>query len=150
MAASEYCSTTEVQEEFKDITWGTGTAIAAARVTRFIQEASAYIEGKIGLIYTTPISSTASPKATLVIKAICIALVADRVRKIMNVKTGSATDSQKASGEAKMDPEKMLQDIVEEKMLLSDASKVSSRDGVQSYASVNALEQTFQKGVKQW
>ncbi len=150
MAASEYCTTTNVQEEFKDITWGTGNSILAARVTRFIQEASAHIEGKIGLVYQTPVDATASPKATLLLKAICIALVVKRLDPILNVKAPQTKDSQQSGGKKERTPDDDLDDIVAGKISLIDVSKISSTDGVKSFAVTDGIEHVFTRDTKQW
>lgn len=150
MPANQYCTYTQVQEEFKALTFGTGTAIGTSRVDRFCQESSAYIDGKVGLLYSTPVDSTNSPKSFLILQHICIALVARRIRPILGVEAPVATDSQKTRGEGEIDPEEMLNDIIANKTLLSDATKLSSDGGVTSYTKTNSVPHIFDICKKQW
>lgn len=144
-----YCTETQVQEEFKglDLT-ASGQAVTTAKVTRFIAEADAEIDSKVGMVYTTPITGANS---LIVMRSISIALVADRIRAIMEVKTAPQSTSQggRRDGNAAWARD-LLDKIVSGRAILSDATKISSGDGVSAYAVNAGLEHTLEKGTDQW
>ena len=149
--ATQYCSSDEVQEEFKSLTFGTGTSVTSDRVDRFIEEASAYINSKIGLVYTTPVVEADSPESWMVLRMICIMLVVKRLKPILSVRAPTEKDSQESEGEDDVGgAEKMLKDIIDQKLLLTDAPKISSSGVVNSYSRTNGLEHTMKKGEDQW
>jgi hypothetical protein len=150
MPATEYCTTTQVAEEFKDVSFATGP-VTTARVTRLIQEASAYINSKVGKIYETPIVAATSPEAYLIMTMICVGLVSDRLKPILKVKTPALNDSQQGGeGEEASVAERMLTEIVQEKLNLGDATKLSSTDGVDSYNVSSGVENKFSLDEDQW
>lgn len=142
-----YSTVEEVSSEFKDVTFSTTTSVTTADVTRFIAEADAEIDARVGLVYVTPIEATAALK---VLKLISVGLVANRIKSILAVKTGSdkADQGEKKSG----DPFRaMLREIVEGTMALQGATKNVAGDGVKSYSSSSVCEaHTFKKGEAQW
>ncbi len=142
-----YCTEAEVASEFKDVTFSTTTAVTTADVTRFIEEADAEINGRVGLIYQTPIVSTEGVKVT---RLISIGIVSRRIKTILAVKTGSEKADQ-GSAENADTFRRMLTMIVKGEMILAGAVKLSTGDGVQSYNSSSAgIENTFKKGEDQW
>lgn len=150
MSVNQYCTYTQVQEEFKDITFGSGTAVGTSRVDRFCQEASAHIDSKIGLLYTTPVDATISPKSFLILQHISIALVTKRLKPILYVESPVPTQSQQTRGQVEIDPDKMLQDIVEKKSLLIDAVSRATDGGVTSYTKTNSIPHVFDMTKRQW
>jgi hypothetical protein len=151
---NQYCTTDQVAEEFKDLTFGDGSSgsspITSDRVDRFCQEASAYIDGRIGLLYTTPVSSTTSPNSYLILQQIAALLVGRRLKPILKVQSAAPTNSQEGKAASELDPDKMLQEIVDQKTLLADAVSRDSTGGVNSFAAGNGVVHTFKRDTRQW
>lgn len=143
-----YCESSHISGEFKGITFSASTAVTSTQVERFIEEADAEIDAKVGLKYVTPVTGTESLK---VLRSISIAIVASRVRAILEVKTADSRTEQAVRGgdPAKVAREKLDQ-IVKGTLLLSDASLRSSGQGMRSFNSDNAEEHTFKKNRDQW
>lgn len=145
-----YCTNTNVQNETKGLDYASsGAAITSIKVDEFISQADAYIDSRIGLKYSTPVTATESLK---ILKQISTWLVVDRVKDILTTRTGNAQRDQ--TSEPVVTPgtkaERMLKDIVAGNILLSDATLRSSSDGVHSFTYDEGEEHTFEKGVDQW
>ncbi len=144
-----YCEVEEVEAEFKDVTFDSNTAITEADVTRFIVEADAEINGRVGLVYVTPVTAV---EALVLLRRISIGIVSTRIKAILAVKTG-AEKADQGNKTPDGDPyRKMLTQIVKGDMILAGATKRSTGDGVSS-ASSNAASgcaHTFKKGEEQW
>ncbi len=129
-----YCANTDVQAEFKSLTYNSA-GVTSAKVDEWITQADAYINSKVGVKYLVPVTSAASPISFSVLKMISTWLVADRVKDILYTLTGTpSADQNSKQGDLK----------------LSDATLVSSSDGVSSFSYENGEEHTFQKNVNQW
>lgn len=143
-----YCAHADVAQEFKNMSFGTTTTPTATAITEFIAQADAFIDGRVGMKYTVPITGTASLS---IIKQISIGLVAARVKDILKVKTSAEAINQ-ATREG--DPAKAALDkldmIVKGTLILSDATLAVSGDGFKSFANDEDEEFTFQKNVDQW
>ena len=145
MAYSVYA---DVALEFPGHTFSvSGTRILTGTLTEWISQADAYIDSRIGLIYSTPATGTESLK---VLKNISIQLVAHRVDVNLQIKTPEEDLAQGGPKSRKALADKMLQDIVDRKTLLSDATLVNSAGAVSSYAESNSKTFTFTKGTDQW
>ena len=142
-----YASYTDIQSEFKSLTFSATTAVTSTEVTEFTTQESALIDCIVGSRYETPVTGTSSLS---LLKSICIELVTNRIKKIMAVKTGTdATTQDSAQKEfTAMDKLKMIRDG---KILLKDATLLSSDAGITSYASINSdVTLTFQRNTDQW
>jgi hypothetical protein len=142
-----YATQEEIEGDFKNVTFTTATSVTTADVARFIDEASALIDAKVGMVYTVPVTG---PNALLVLKTICIDLVCPRIKRILDVKTGAEETEQGVKGTVEGAAMRRLNDIVARKLLLSDAVSLEAGEGVSSYAVNNSLEHTFKKGERQW
>jgi hypothetical protein len=142
-----YCTYIDVQSDFKDITLSTTSSITIAEVSQFINEASALIDAKVSLKYVTPITGTYS---LLLMKYIARNLVANRIKRILNVKTGDEKLNQKAEETDDISLMQKLQDILDLKLRLSDATLLNAADGIRSYTYSNGFDPHFQRDVDQW
>lgn len=142
-----YSSVENIQSEFKNLTISATTEVTTTEVTRFIEEADAYIDGVISQKYQVPITGAMS---LIIVRQISIYLVAQRVKDILEVKTGSQQSEQDGRGSFKAFAEKALKDIIDDKLLLSDATLYSPEDGVASYVSSNNVPFIFERGTEQW
>ena len=144
-----YSTVAQIQSEFKDLTISTTTSIKTADVERFIEEADAEIDSKVGLKYTVPITSGG---ALLLCRLISIAIVASRMREILKVKTGDPKlDQDNTSGMNVRAARKLLQDIVDGKTKFSGATLLtSSADGVKSFVGANNTKRNFNSGTDEW
>lgn len=148
---SAYASVTDIQQEFKNISFTSSTTVTDTQITRFITEAEAEINGRVGLVYQVPVDSTRSPISFALMRSLSISIVSTRVKSIMEVKTASESTSQSGGPKTAADNARsMLKDIVNQTLTLVDAVKVDTKDGVTSFSADNAEPLTFQKDVIQW
>ena len=126
-----YSTQTQIQAEFKSITFSTTSAITASTVASFILQIDAIIDTKLALKYVVPVTGTTS---LTLISMISATLVSEKIKKILEVKTENASKVQSSMNISK---EKMmmqmLEDIVAGKILLTDAILKSASDGVRNY-----------------
>ena len=87
-----YCTTADVQSEFKNLQLDTTTAVSTADVSGFITQAEALVNSYAGNRYLLPIDS--GSEGFQILKMISIAIVADRIRAIMEVKTSGKDAAQ--------------------------------------------------------
>lgn len=147
-----YCVADDVQKEFAGVDFSaTGAKVTTDDVNGWIEESDAYIDSKISTIYRVPVSG--APKSLLVLKTISILIVSDRVERKLGVKS-SAQEVDTKGGDIPLlkRAEKMLEDIMKETLVLTDAPKGNSTDGVSSpsIASPCPPERVFKKDKTQW
>lgn len=140
-----YSINADVINEFKSL--DTSGIISKTKIDTWIGQADAYINGRIGLIYVTPVTATNS---LLILKEISIGLVAQRVARILQTKSITPQGDQDVPKDLIVMAESRLKMIVDRKLILSDADKVSSSDGVASYTGSNDVKRAFKQGVDQW
>lgn len=118
-----YANVTDIASDFKDIVFNATSSVTESEVEKFIGEESAFIDSMISARYQTPIIEGDSPVSFLILKRICIFLVADRVRHVLYVKTGRDQSDQDTKGLRSLSrqPRKDLEMIRDGKMKLSDA-----------------------------
>lgn len=142
-----YCINTDVQNEFKSLPVGATGILTTDKIDGFIAQADAYIDGRLSTVYQTPITGSNS---LLIVKQISIDLVAQRIAHIMEVKGITPKGDQYIPKNLGEKAENRLDMIVEKKILLSDATEVSTTGGVSSYTSENCVTRSFKQGEVQW
>lgn len=142
-----YCTVEEVQAEFKSLQLDGGGVLSSTVLGQWIDQADAYINGKVGLKYQVPVSGTESVK---ICKSMSIMLVTERVKGKLRVKTGKPEDEQNGLTSAKKTVETMLADIIANKLLLSDATLLNSSNGASDYNSSHDVEHQFKINRDQW
>ena len=145
-----YCIDTDVESEFKNIDFDTTTLVTTADVNGFILQMSSLIDSYVGMRYVVPVTADASALALL--KLYCITLVADRIKKILEVKqatnSGANQDVRGAFGTREV--MKALNDIRKGDQLLTGATLLTTPGGFSSYTLSNGIEPTFKKNERQW
>ena len=142
-----YSTTTDVASEFKNITISATSALTTTEVTEFIVQADAYIDSRLGLKFTVPITGAESLK---IVKRLSIWLVASRMKEIYKVKTGAVLVDQGETGDLGKMAREELDKIIKNELLLSDATLLSSANGVKSFSNDNGEEYTFQRNRDDW
>lgn len=142
-----YAEATDVQEEFKSIKFDSPNAIKTTQVERFIEEADSYINVRLSQVYVTPITATA---CLPLMRSISIALVATRIKRILEVKTADDSKQDVRPLAGMIDPEKTIDKIVKKEISLPGASLISGDAGIKSYNVDHGEEHTFLKGEPQW
>lgn len=144
-----YCTEAEVTTEFKDIDFTlTGAAVVTADVTSFIAQAGAEMDSILSARYSVPVTQGAS--AMLLLKQICIWLVSQRIKDIVEVKNVRDESDQDVKTNVGSTARKMLAKIVSGEMKLIGADLASSAQGVKSYVSANNVDRQFKKDEEQW
>jgi len=147
----------DIKSEFKDIAIDATSSVTETDVTEFLAQAHELIDGFVGTKYLLPIDA-AHTAALKLLKRIEIALVAERVGKILKVKSGVA----KADQDSKFTSGKpwalsLLKQIQECSILLLTNGPprvqlplVGEGTVVSSFNVEEDIEPVFQKGVDQW
>lgn len=144
-----YIDIEDVESEFRQIDFGaSGALVTDSEVTEFIDQAEKYVESRISCKYVVPLTK-AAPKS--IVKTICTYLVADRVAKIMKIKTNTAAD-QNEEVSLRDIAEEMLDQICDDTIKLIGESLQEVGDGIKSWTSTNTstFSRTFKRGVDQW
>jgi hypothetical protein len=145
-----YSTVSEIESDFKDLTFTTTSNVKTADVTQFIVEADALINAYVGTVYTVPL--TAGEGLSL-LKLLCRSLVAARVKRIMEVKQDKNTDPNQAVIGVLLSPSqvmKILTDIQASVLKLDGGELLSSSGGFYSANDTNDVSPTIEKDTKQW
>lgn len=146
-----YATTSDIQGEFKNITFSGSTAVTSTQVSGFLTDADAMINARLAPKYQVPITGSNS---LVIVKLIAIKLVKHRILEIIKVKTGKTSEDQDSQGKKTLEEQAfdLINDIVKDKLLLTDATLATTADGVRSYSNDNAdsIPYVFQRGSKQW
>lgn len=145
-----YSALSDIQGEFKSLTFSASTTPNQTQVTAFITEADAEIDAVLGTKYAVPITDVDDLK---LIRNISIGLVAGRVKNIIAVKTGQAEANQGkvSDGDSLIKAARdKLKALRLGEMVLAGSSLLTSHDGVRSGNVNNDVSAVFQKGVDSW
>jgi phage gp36-like protein len=143
-----YCTVTEVRQEFKSLPVSGTTAIIESTIERFIAEADAEIDGRLGTKFAVPITAEASLP---LIRRISIGLVAERIKSVLEMKgpIQAAEQAVKIENSAR-EARALLKEILEGKIYLSGATASPTHGGIQSYNVDEEIEPVFDKECDQW
>lgn len=141
-----YSELADIEAEFKGIEFTLDSPVTDNEVDDFIDQSDAFIDAKIGLKYVVPITGTSS---LLILKTISVWLTADRISQILEVKTQTEENSTAGKSLREMALE-MLKEIVDETLLLSDATLLSTSAGFGSYASDYSIKKKFHRSSDEW
>jgi hypothetical protein len=147
-----YSTKEHVAAEFKGMVASGGFSASStptgSDVERFIEEADAEIDGRVGTRYVTPITGE---KSLVIIRSISIGLVAGRVKEILRVKSGDAkVDQETRAGDMISHARSKLKWIAEGTLLLSDATLKKAGDGVSPTKTACDTKPIFDKDKEQW
>lgn len=147
---ADYCSATDVQNEFKQIDFtASGAAMTTAKVSELIDQERATIHAYIMNRYQVPVASSAADAYSL-LKKIHIMLLKDRIKGILEVKEARQETNQSAGASTKSEAYQLLEFIRDGKIDLKGATLASSDEGTASYVSSNSVERVFKKDEDQW
>lgn len=143
-----YCTSSDIASEFRDITFSSTTAVTTTDVSAFCDQASALIDSYVANKYAVPVTGTAS---LLLMKMIAVWLVKSRIISIISVKAPvdkarQDPDSQKLYDQALA----LLNQIKKGTLQLTDATLVSSADGLTSYLMNETIEHQFEMESDAW
>lgn len=144
-----YCTKAQVGDEVGLEFDGT-TKPTATVVDRWIEEADALIDAKIGLRYSVPITNATD---LLIIRSISLKIVTARVLLRLQRKTPIGDlDSKSRPADPHAQATKMLNDIVDGKTDLPNSDLLSSTGGMTSFQvqDGDTCPHTFRKDCDQW
>lgn len=147
-----YCTTYDVEGEFKAVQFTSSSAVTSVQVTDWIKQETAYINAIISLRYATPVANTYE-EAFLILRRICTFRVAERVKNKLEVKTGiNQTDQEVKQANYTRTPNTDLRDIAEGRLLLVGVPLVSETGAVASPCLPECEESTCHvfDGSQQW
>jgi hypothetical protein len=146
-----YCTKEQVADEFNGIAaFSSTTNPTGDTVDRWIAEADALINAKVGLRYITPIVAA---NDLLVIRIISIMLVSARVRRRLNRQGPDGETSKVKVADTLDQAMKMLESIVKGTTNLDGGSVLKSAGGSTNSYQVNhavSCPHTFRKDCDQW
>lgn len=146
-----YCTYSEVEADFKDMTFTTTSNVKQADVTQFIAEADALINSYVGSVYQVPV--TDSGEGLTLLKLLSRSLVTSRVKKIMEVKQEKSTDANQNVVSVLLSTDKVmkiLKDIQDKNIVLDGATALVSGGGFYSANVANDVSPVMEKDTKQW
>ena len=145
-----YCTLTEVQSEFKNVTFTATSLVSDSDVNAFILQADALINSYVSKRYDLPIDIASEGFQFL--KMLSCGIVAERVRSILEVKQATNKDGAQ-NPRRPLDMQNimsMLKDIASGKAPLVGVIAPSAGLGVYSENVANSIEPEFKKGSTQW
>lgn len=147
-----YCETADIKADFKKITFDSESAITPASLAEWIVQESNYIDARVGLRYVVPIDKTTYPEAFSLLKRIAIFRVSERVRSVIEVKTGTTQkdSDEKAQKNFVRTPNDDLDLIVKGLLLLKDVPLISANAGVNSFNVDECVSHVFDVRKQQW
>lgn len=145
-----YCTVAEVESDFKNLDFKTNTLVTSADVTQFITEADALINSYVGMKYEVPVAGGSGALGLL--KLFSRTLVADRVKKILEVKQvqNTAANQDVRGAYSTRDVIKALEQIKKGELSLEGASPLVSGGGFYSNNYANGVDPVFKKDERQW
>lgn len=146
-----YCAEADVKNEFRSLAVASGSVITSEKIAEWISQATAEIDGRLSTKYVVPVTGESS---LAILKNICTWLVSDRVAKIMELHAsppmqGDVKVVKVGTGTAK-DARAMLEDIMNNKIVLIDATLKSSSGGIQSRNVSCNQQHQFKRNRDQW
>lgn len=144
-----YSVEANIQAEFKNLPISSTTNISSADVASFITQADALINSYVSKRYTAPVTSG---EGLELLKMLSIAIVAERIRGILQVKKSPASDADQSVRRMMSMKEiiKMLEDIASGDVALIGAELNQSGGGLYSENVATHVEPYFKKDRKQW
>lgn len=143
-----YCILSDIQSDFGDITFDADSKVTDTKVDEFIVSESNYIDSYISSKYAVPVVEANSPSAFALLKRICIFRVSDRIRNILEIKTGDNAINQDVKGQSRT-PSDDLKKIIDGKLRLIDAPLATTDDGL-SYGLTDSSYKPFSLNQDQW
>jgi phage gp36-like protein len=142
-----YAESSHITAEFADVTFSASTKVSTDDITRFLAEADAEINTRLCNRYAVPITGTES---LVLMRMIEIWLVKHRIMGILKVKTPIAKADQGGETDLRTQAIEMLKQLSDGELLLSDAPRATSEEGVKSYSADEEVDHVFQRGEDQW
>jgi hypothetical protein len=147
-----YATSSDIASEFKGIEFTTTSTVKAAEVTAFIEEEESVINATISNRYEVPVTGTEAKKF---LKNISVAYVAFRVAKILNLKKDVPIPEKFVpqvlnEGAKYKEAKQLLYAVRDGKIILGDATALSTGQGVKSYNSENSILPQWERDTKQW
>jgi hypothetical protein len=145
-----YTTSTEIESDFKDVTFTTTSNVKTADVTQFIAESDALINSYVGKKYTTPVTSG---EGLTLLKLLSRSLVTARIKRLMEVKQEKNSDANQNILGVLLSPTavmKILSDIKDGTINLDGAALLVSDSGFYSENYQNDVEFVAKKSERQW
>lgn len=146
-----YCTVSDVQADFKTITFTSTSLVTSVAVTQFITEADALINSYVGQRWTTPITADATSLALM--SLLSRTLVSSRVKGILENKQVTNTDANqnvKGNEFTVKDVLSMLAEIKAGNVQLSGASLLLANAAFYSNNQSRNIQPKFHKNRKEW
>jgi hypothetical protein len=145
-----YATYSEIEKDFKAVTFTDTSLVTSSAVTGFITEHDALIDSYIGMRYETPVTTGGGLN---LLKLLSRSLTVLRVKKILEVVQAQNSELNQNVVSVILS-QKMVMDILEQiqkgNRKLVGATLLSTASGFASYNNSNEVEFTFKKDEQQW
>lgn len=145
-----YCTTSDIQSEFKTLELGSSTKVTTSEVSEWITQADNKIDSRLSQIITTPVAVATSPNFFSICKRLSIYIVAERVKRVLNIKTGDDKTSKEKEVNLEVQAIEELDKIISERNLLDAVRVTSNSYGISDYNATNDITPTFDATEDQW
>ncbi len=144
-----YAAVTDIEAEFRSLIASTGESVTTNKITEWIAQEEAALNGQVGTIYTIPVTGT---QGIAIMKLMTTLMVKARITDMLPVKTGTRPPDQgKSEGELLRERvDKMLEKIMKRDMLLPGAPLAQTSGGVSSYTQANDIQREVFKDEDNW
>lgn len=144
-----YAAVTDIEAEFRSLIASAGESVTTAKVTEWITQEEAALDGQVGTIYSTPVTGA---QGIAIMKLMTTLMVKARITDMLPVKTGTRPPDQgKSEGELLRERvDKMLEKILKRDMVLPGAPLAQSAGAVSSYTEDNDIEREVFKDEDNW
>lgn len=146
-----YTTYTEIQADFKDMTFTSSTNVTSSDVTQFIVESDSLINAYVGTVYSVPV--TVSGDGLSLLKLLSRSLVSSRIKKLLEVKQEKSTDANQSVMGVLLSVAqviKILNDIQDKNMALAGAVPLISGGGFYNNNVANDISPVIKKDERQW
>lgn len=140
-----YCTSANVQSEFKNLVFSATSTVQSAECDDFIAQADARINSILGARYVVPVTGTT---ALLIVKTFSIRIVTNRIKRILAIRAGLTELETFAEEDTEI--EDALKEFASGEATLVDAVLLVSGGGVASYNVDNEITQTIDPTDQQW
>ena len=143
-----YCVTADITSNFGDIEFSATSKVTTTDITNLIDSESNYIDSYLYSKYIVPVLIGTAPLAYALLKRICIFRVSERVRGILQIKSGETQLDQDTKAPL-VNPDADLKKIIDGKLSLMDATYRTTEDGL-SFGVPDITLYPFDPAKQQW
>lgn len=134
-----YVTYNDIENEFKNTAFSASTKLTSTEVTEIITQTENRVNAELGQVYVTPVTNTTDIS---ILKTIVIYFVKHRVTEILALRSGEELDDD-AETSLETKAQKLLDKIIQKKLLHNTTRKTTNNAGVEDYNYNNDIHAEF-------